>query len=136
MIAIEQVSIKASKVLEDSKQGAFQEKSTRYMDFSGDSISEYANDPGGRTLLEEAMKVYDEVKIGLVEYYKTKINRDDFKTENAWIRTCNAKTFDDARYLLPTSIKTSLGVTMTTRETERWVSKLLSHSMKEIRDLG
>lgn len=136
MIAIEQVSIKASKVLEDSKQGAFQEKSTRYMDFSGDSISEYANEDEGRALLEEAMKIYDEVKIGLVEYYKTKINRDDFKTENAWIRTCNAKTFDDARYLLPTSIKTSLGVTMTTRETERWISKLLSHSLKEIRDLG
>ena len=136
MIAIEQVSIKASKVLEDSKQGAFQEKSTRYMDFSGDSISEYVNNPEGRILLEEAMKTYDEVKNELVEYYKTKINREDFKTENAWIRTCNAKTFDDSRYLLPTSIKTSLGVTMTTRETERWISKLLSHSMQEIRDLG
>lgn len=136
MIAIEQVSIRASKILEDSKQGAFQEKSTRYMDFSGDSISEYANEPEGVALLNEAMELYSEVKNALIEYYKTQISRDDFKTENAWIRTCNAKSFDDARYILPTSIKTSLGVTMTTRETERWISKLLSHPMQEIKDLG
>lgn len=136
MIAIEQVSIRASKILEDSKQGAFQEKSTRYMDFSGDSISEYASESEGVALLNEAMEIYSEVKNALIEHYKTKISRDEFKTENAWIRTCNAKSFDDARYLLPTSIKTSLGVTMTTRETERWISKLLSHPMSEIKDLG
>lgn len=136
MIAIEQVSIKASKVLEDSKQGAFQEKSTRYMDFSGDSISEYANDKEGKALLDEAMTQYTETKNSLVEYYKTKISRDGFGSDNAWIRTCNAKAFDDARYLLPTSIKTSLGVTMMTRETERWLSKLMSSDLLEIRDLA
>lgn len=136
MIAIEGVSIRASKILEDSKLGAFQEKSTRYMDFSGDSISEYAVNVEGKELLNEAMNVYSNTKNALIEYYKTIINKDDFKTENAWIRTCNAKAFDDARYLLPTSIKTSLGVTMTTRETERWLSKLLSNSLPEIKDLA
>lgn len=136
MIAIEGVSIKASKILEDSKQGAFQEKSTRYMDFSGDSISQYVDNIQGKELLNEAMKIYGITKNRLIEYYKTKINRDDFKTENAWIRTATAKAFDDARYLLPTSIKTSLGVTMTTRETERWISKLLASEYLEIREIG
>jgi len=136
MIAIEGVSIKASKILEDSRQGAFQEKSTRYMDFSGDSVSEYVTNPEGKALLSEAMSLYSEAKNELVEYYKAKINREDFKTENAWIRTANAKAFDDARYILPTSIKTSLGVTMPTRETERWISKLLASEYVEVVELA
>lgn len=134
MIAIENVSIRASKILEDSKLSAFQEKSTRYMDFSGDSFLETSEEVD--SIHSEAMKVYSEAKDELVEYYKSVISREEFKTENAWIRTCNAKAFDDARYLLPTSIRTSLGATMPTRETERWISRLLSNDLPEIQELG
>lgn len=135
MTAIENVSIKASKELEASDQSAFQEKSTRYMDFSGDSLVT-GIDETTDSLLKEAMLVYSDVKDSLIAYYKTKISRDDFKTENAWVRTCNAKAFDDARYLLPTAIKTSLGSTMPSRETERWISYLLSSDLPEVVALG
>lgn len=136
MIAIEKVSIRASKLLEDTKLSAFQEKSTRYMDFSGDSLY-VVGDTIIDSLNAEAMNVYTEIKDKLTEYYKTVIDRSDFKTENAWIRTCNAKAFDDARYLLPTSVTTSLGATMPTRETERWLSKLLSNSSNiEIKNIA
>ena len=134
MIAIENVSIRASKILENSKLSAFQEKSTRYMDFSGDSV--YFISDEINTLHSEAMEIYKESKDRVTEYYKTIINKDEFKTENAWIRTCNAKAFDDVRYLLPTAIKTSLGATLPTRETERWVSKLLSSNLSEVVELG
>lgn len=135
LIAIEQVSIRASKILEDTKLSAFQEKSTRYMDFSGDSL--YLTGISDiDSLGRECMQVYSEAKDELIEYYKKTIDKSEFKTENAWIRTCNAKAFDDARYLLPTSVTTSLGATMNTRETERWISKLLSLDNYEVRELA
>jgi len=138
-IAIENVSIRATKILEDSSLGAFQEKSTRYMDFSVDNYyipeSEFINDEH-RQILAESMDLYREVLAGAIEHFKTIISRDDFKSEAAWIRTCKAKAFDEARYLLPTSTRTSLGVTMPTRETERWISKMLAAPEKEIRDLA
>lgn len=138
-IAIENVSIRATKILEDSQQAAYQEKSTRYMDFSKDNFyipeSDYVFDEHSE-LLTRSMELYRIVLDRAVEFFKTKINREEFKTEAAWIRTCKAKAFDEARYLLPTSTKTSLGATMATRETERWLSKLLAAPEKEIRDLA
>lgn len=138
-IAVENVSIRATKILEDSQQAAFQEKSTRYMDFSKDNFyipeSPFIYDEH-HNLLTRSMELYRIVLDRAIEHFKTKISRDDFKSEAAWIRTCKAKAFDEARYLLPTSTKTSLGVTMATRETERWLSKLLAAPEQEIRDLA
>ena len=134
MMAIEGVSIRASKFIEESKLAAFQEKSTRYMDFSGDSY--ILIDKAIDELSAKAMQVYSEAKSRLIEYYKEIIPESDFKNQNAWIRTCSAKAFDDARYLLPTTIKTSLGATMSTRETERWISKLLTSEFPEVVEIG
>ena len=138
-IAIENVSIRATKILENSSLGAFQEKSTRYMDFSEDNFyipeSEHVTDKELQ-ILTDSMKLYRKVLAFGIEHFKGKISRDDFKTEAAWIRTCNAKAFDEARYLLPTSVKTSLGVTLPTRETERWLSELFASPEQEIKDLA
>lgn len=138
-LAIENVSIRATKILENSSLGAFQEKSTRYMDFSNDNFyipeSEHVTEQEMQ-ILTDAMKLYRKVLAFGVSFFQNKIPKDSFKTEAAWVRTCNAKAFDEARYLLPTSVKTSLGVTLPTRETERWLSELLTSPEQEIRDLG
>lgn len=138
-LAIENVSIRSTKILENSSLGAFQEKSTRYMDFSEDNFyipdSEYVTDVEKQILID-SMKMYRKVLAFGIDFFKSKISREDFKTEAAWIRTCNAKAFDEARYLLPTSVKTSLGVTLPTRETERWLSELFASPEQEIRDLA
>ena len=138
-IAIENVSIRATKILEDSQQGAFQEKSTRYMDFSVDSYyfpeCEFLYDEH-QNIIQKSFQLYRVILEEATKYFKTTISKEDFKTEAAWERTCKAKAFDEARYALPTATKTSLGVTMPTRETERWISKLLGAPEKEIRDLA
>lgn len=134
-IAIEHVSIRASKILENSKLGAFQEKSTRYMDFSGDSLY-LVDDNKINELNKKAVSLYAKVTSKLTEYYKNKIDKNNFKFENAWIKTCKAKAFDDARYLLPTAITTSLGVTMPSRETERWLSYLMSSHLTEVFEIA
>jgi thymidylate synthase ThyX len=54
----------------------------------------------------------------------------------AYERTLKARAFDVARYLLPLATNTSLGQIVNARTLETQVSRLLSHPMAEIRDLG
>jgi hypothetical protein len=82
------------------------------------------------------MNLYRKILDRAIEYFKATIRRDQFTSDAAWLRTCKAKAFDEARYALPTSIKTSLGATLPTRETERWITKMLAHPEKEIRDIA
>ena len=54
----------------------------------------------------------------------------------AYERTLRARAFDVARYLLPLATNTSLGQIVNARTLETQVSRLLSHPMAEIRELG
>jgi thymidylate synthase ThyX len=54
----------------------------------------------------------------------------------AYERTLKARAFDVARYLLPLATNTSLGQIVNARTLETQVSRLLSHPMAEVRDLG
>src|SRR6476469_11152039 len=54
----------------------------------------------------------------------------------AYERTLKARAFDISRYLLPLAANTSLGEIVNARTLESQVSHLLSHTHKEIRQLG
>jgi thymidylate synthase ThyX len=54
----------------------------------------------------------------------------------AYERTLKARAFDVARYLLPLATNTSLGQITNARTLETQVSRLLSHPVAEVRDLG
>ena len=60
---------------------------------------------------------------------------DEMKQE-AYERTLRARAFDISRYLLPLAANTSLGEIVNARTLENQVSHLLSHTHKEIRQLG
>ena len=60
---------------------------------------------------------------------------DEMKQE-AYERTLRARAFDISRYLLPLATNTSLGEIVNARTLETQVSQLLSHTHKEIRQLG
>jgi thymidylate synthase ThyX len=60
---------------------------------------------------------------------------DDMKPE-ASERTLRARAFDLSRYILPLATNTSLGQIVNARTLETQVSRLLSHTHKEIRELG
>jgi thymidylate synthase ThyX len=55
---------------------------------------------------------------------------------DAYERTLRARAFDYARYLLPLATNTSLGQIVNARTLEHQVSRLLSHPMSEVRELG
>ncbi len=56
--------------------------------------------------------------------------------QEAYERTLKARAFDISRYLLPLSTNTSLGEIVNARTLETQVSRLLSHTHKEVRRLG
>lgn len=140
--AVENVSQRAAKLLEHSSLGAFQEKSTRYLDFSKDelvfptSLLESSFGEETRWQAAQIMKAYREFLDMLKEWFEKNLPRTGFKTDAAWKRTAHAKAFDVARHLLPCSVKTSLGATLPSRETERHISALLASPHDEIRGLA
>ena len=56
--------------------------------------------------------------------------------QDAYERTLRARAFDISRYLLPLATNTSLGQIVNARTLENQVSHLLSHTHKEVRQLG
>jgi thymidylate synthase ThyX len=56
--------------------------------------------------------------------------------QDAYERTLRARAFDISRYFLPLATNTSLGEIVNARTLETQVAHLLSHTHKEVRDLG
>lgn len=141
--AVENISEVFTKVIEAPfpTLGDFQEKSTRYVSFSKESIiyspklesSKFG--PKIKEYMEELMDLYEKylpiVKEVLVA--NRIINQEDFKAKDAFDRTLNAKAFDIVRYLLPTGVATSLGCGFSARTAESHISEMLSHPLEEVR---
>ncbi|MGZ4733931.1 MAG: FAD-dependent thymidylate synthase, partial [Terriglobales bacterium] len=64
------------------------------------------------------------------------VARPEAMKPEAYDRTLKARAFDVARYLLPLATNTSLGQIVNARTLETQVSRLLSHPIAEVRDLG
>lgn len=141
--AIEWVSIVATKIIESPFPALwdFQEKSTRYLTFSKETIAEpeiVKNSkfyPEIKRLSEELMDIYDfwltNIKEVLVK--NNIINKEEFSSERAYENTLQAKVFDIVRYVLPSSTMTSLWASFSTRTLESHLSFMLSSPNDEIR---
>jgi thymidylate synthase ThyX len=141
-LAIEDVSIIATKVIEDTRLASFTEKSTRYVLFDDQKFyriprlmqSPYAG------LYEDTVRFLSHTYVTLVpkvvECVKARVPRRATQTERAYETACRAKAYDLLRYLLPTSTFTNLGLTINARALEHLLTKLLSHPFEEVRDIG
>jgi len=138
--AVEQITQYATTPLEEARLGAYQEKSTRYIPFSRESLIVPVDLQEFEAEVREwNYSLLDNYKICeniVKEFIKKKLDQAEFKTEAAFQRTVNAKTFDIIRYFLPVTILTSVGVTWPTREAERHISRLMSNSKAEMRAMG
>ena len=151
-LAIERLSILAAIAVADEQRWDGQERSTRYQDFKKSGY--YVPDFGDARMLagdppvpESANNFYRKTIDSLFTEYETLSDRmflylasitpkpDEMKQE-AYERTLRARAFDISRYLLPLAANTSLGEIVNARTLESQVSHLLSHTHKEIRQLG
>ena len=138
--AIENVSQAIVPFIEEARLGAYQEKSTRYVEFSRSQLIV----PTDLEEFEEEIREwnnllitnYEESKPIVEKFIQKKMDRSTFASDAAFKRTIDAKTFDMIRYFLPATMLTSLGVVWPTREAERHISRLMSFFQQEARSVG
>lgn len=141
-LCLEDVSILATKVIEDNRLSSFCEKSTRYVSFDKDSFyideklrdSEFYDEI--KELLDYLFGVYIELHEPVLDYVKSVSPLKDGVNVSAWERACASRRFDAIRYLLPTCTKTSLGWTVNARELSHGITKMLSHPLVELNLIG
>jgi thymidylate synthase ThyX len=141
-LAIEDVSIIATKLVEDTRLASYTEKSTRYVLFDEEKFcrvpclmqSPYA------ALYEDTVRLLLNTYVALVpkvvECVKACVPRRPTQSERAYESACHAKAYDLLRYLLPASTLTNLGLTINARALEHLLTKLLSHPLEEARHIG
>ena len=142
-LALEDVSIIASKLIEDSRLASYTEKSTRYVAFDPTKVfyppaimanPKLAEDYTAtvRALLES----YTGWTEDFVAQIKARTPRTEKQTERGYDAASRATAFDLLRYLLPTATHTNIGLTLNARSLEHLITKLLSQPLSEGRELG
>ena len=141
-IALENVSILASKVIEDNRIACYQEKSTRYVPF--DPSRHYRPvviiNSGHKNLYEETMKMlygtYEKTVDKMIEWYGKQYPKPEDTPEKVYKAKLRARALDVSRYYLPTATLTNLGMIMSARGLRHCISKLLAHPTAEMRAIG
>jgi thymidylate synthase ThyX len=141
-MAIERLSLLAAIVLVDEQRWDGQERSTRYQNFlkSGWFFPDFGTDSSSAQLYAETVAnlfaVYQKTTVEVLEALRRRVPCPEQMKPEAYERTLKARAFDVARYLLPLATNTSLGQITNARTLETQVSRLLSHPVAEVRDLG
>ncbi len=140
--AVERLSLLAAIVLVDEQRWDGQERSTRYQNFqkSGWYFPDFGSDAASANLysdtVENLFSTYQRTTAAVHEALRQRVICPEEMKPEAYDRTLKARAFDVARYLLPLATNTSLGQIVNARTLETQVSRLLSHPIAEVRDLG
>jgi len=141
-LAIEDVSIICSKVIEDTRLAAYTEKSTRYVVFDPDRFYRppsvmasphaalYEGTVGG------LLRAYTDLTGPVMDAITARHPRGAKQPEGGYAAACRAKACDILRYLLPAATFTNIGLTGNARVLEHLITKLLSHPLEEARACG
>ncbi len=141
-LCLENVSILATKVIEDNRLSSFCEKSTRYVSFERSSfyidkeLEQSKYNEKVKNLLDYLFETYTNLQQPVLQYVEKVSPLQKDVNVSAWQRACASRRFDAIRYLLPTCTKTSLGWTVNARQLSHAISKLLSHPLKEMNEIG
>ncbi len=139
--AVERLSLLAAIVLVDEQRWDGQERSTRYQDFERSGWYLPTLPTAGcaddfTATINGLFNAYREVSDGVFESLVGRVPRPGSMKQETFERTLRARAFDMARYLLPLAANTSIGQIVNARTLETQVSRLLSHPLAEVRELG
>lgn len=141
-LAMENVSILATKVIEDNRLCSYTEKSTRYQVFDRNRYykpKKLMDSPMGRVYKETAdyiLDTYNSLFPEMIDFWKKKYPKPPDMAENVYDVRIKNKALDVLRYMLPVSVLTNLGMTVNARNLEHAIVKLLSHPLDEMREIG
>lgn len=150
-LAMERISIIATKIIEDGRIGAaYLEKSTRYVDFGRknsqgnyffhqpkeiaqvSSEVEYLYQTTCTMLFDTYVELLPRVRARLRE----ETEREPDISDTARERAIKAKAFDICRGLLPASTETNMGIFANGRFFETLLIKLMTHPLSEMQNIG
>ncbi len=140
--AVERLSLLAAIVLVDEQRWDGQERSTRYQNFmkSGWYLPDFGADSKSSELyaatVDSLFSAYQNTTSKVLDVLRRTVERPESLKQESYDRTLKARAFDVARYLLPLCTNTSLGQIVSARALETQVSRLVSHPIAEVRELG
>lgn len=142
LIFLEGVSILATKSIEMTPLGNFQETSTRYIDFSQQPFFNPINQEDtenyntAQKIITDWIDYYNwltgVLRVSLTDKYPINAN----ETVTVYNKAINAKVFDIARSLLPTAMKTQVAMSMTCSSFKEHIIKLLYHPLPEVQTIA
>jgi thymidylate synthase ThyX len=141
-IAFENVSRLAVECIESNRLASYTEKSTRYQQW----------EPGGYHVPEEVIgtphegmfrKCCDELFQAYLDSLgparakvQTLFPRRDGESDTQWDNRIRSKYVDSCRFLLPSAALANVGMTVNARALEYAIRKMLSHPLREVREIG
>ena len=147
-LALENVSMLATKVLEDARIGGSPlEKSTRYVSFSDKDSGRYRYYRDPKLMDSDHAELYVKACDHLFDCYvrlcepvwahvRKLLPREEGTSEAAYERSVKARGYDLIRGLLPASTQTNMGIFGNGRFFETLIRKLHLDPLEENRDLG
>ncbi len=147
-LAIENVSILATKVIQDARIGGSPlEKSTRYVTFAKKVDGDYLFYKDPKLLNSKHRDTYLQINRYLFDTYSQLFEpvsehvrrimiRENGVSEAAYNRSVRAKVFDSIRGLLPASTFTNMGVFGNGRFFETLLTKLQTGELFELQEIG
>ena len=141
-LALEDVSILASKVVEDMRLAAYTEKSTRYVVFEKEhyyrpaAVMASPLAPRYRDAAEWLLETYSRLSPEVTRRIMAERPPAPGQSPKGHEVACRAQACDILRYLLPTATLTNIGMTINGRALEHLLTKMLSHPLPEVRDLA
>jgi thymidylate synthase ThyX len=141
-LAIENVSRLAIEAIESNRLASYTEKSTRYQVFDRDAYTTPANLAASRyaELYRDTIHLLFDTYFASIEPVRAvilqKYPRHEGENEKRYEGRIRSKWIDNCRYLLPTATLANVGMTANARVLEHAISKLLSHPLEEVREIG
>lgn len=141
-LAMEHISRLAVECVESNRLASYTEKSTRYQKWDPDAFHVPA-EVEGHTLRTEYLRVCRllfETYLAALEPVKHVVagrtTRRDGETDQALDRRIRSQYVDACRFLLPSAALANVGMTANARVLEHAIQKMLSHELREVRDIG
>lgn len=141
-MAFENISILATKVIEDTRLASYTEKSTRYQIFTRDKC--YYPEKIMKSELKDIYQgainalfdTYEKIEPLMLGFIKEKYPQKPGESDLLYKSITKSRTCDNIRYLLPAATLTSLGMTANARVFARFLVKMLSHPLSEMQEIG
>jgi len=133
-IFIEDVSILAAKVIQDSQLYNGQETSTRYIDFSNQEMHLAVNDVQAADVQDKFLEFYTKHQETVLAHVASVYNLD--LSDKIEYKTAKARTFDILRGFLPAGCKTQLSWHTTFTHAADRLVQLMFHPLFEVRQIA